>query len=175
MFVLFFFTTLSTYKQCYQKLDVLHHLRFTVKHNTASAPPTFPWCAPSQPWFPTLTRAFFFFCFLFFHKTCETFERHRHWTLSIPSCTRRRQNGLRTDAHDWKNITVQTPGKSCDRAARPAKGKGDKFVACLWGDAALQQIHGLWSFDLYSEFFFFKARRTTTAAHRITRQHVYCA
>lgn len=65
MFVLFFFTTLSTYKQCYQKLDVLHHLRFTVKHNTASAPPTFPWCAPSQPWFPTLTRAFFFLFFVF--------------------------------------------------------------------------------------------------------------
>lgn len=86
--------------------------------------------------------------------------------------------------HDWKNITVQTPGRSCDRAVRPAKGKGDKFVACLRGDAALREREGTEenrsmafakSFDLYSEYFFFKARQTTTAAHRITRQHVYFA
>lgn len=121
MFVLFFFTTLSTYKQCYQKIDVLHHLRFTVKHNTASAPPTFPWYAPSHPWFPTSTRAYFFVVFCFFTRPARRLKGTVTELFPLPAahaaartvcgrmrttCTTgrtlpcRRQGGVATGLHD---------------------------------------------------------------------------
>lgn len=186
MFVLFFFSTLSTYKQCYQKIEVWHHLRFTVKHNTAPAPPTFPWCAPSHPWFATSTRAFFF---------CPA--RHLKGTVTELFPLPAAHAAARTVC-GWMRTTCTKEclpaGRAlpCRRQGRVATGLHDQQkkrgqICCMfvgWRSAAREggdrgkQIHGLckiiWPLQCVF-FFFFKARRTTTAAHRITRQHVYFA
>lgn len=120
------------------------------------------------------------------HNTCETLALDSFNSLLH---TRRRQNGQWTDAYnmrDWKNTTAQPLEESCDRVAQQATAKGANLLhVCgvtwpLWereGSEENRSMASAKSFDLYSEsfFFFFKAQRKTTAAHRITQQHVYFA
>lgn len=152
MFVLFFFSTLSTYKPCYQKIDVLHHLRFTVKHNTAPAPPTFPWCAPSHPGFPASTRAFFCLFFVFSQDLRDVWKAPSlnsfHSLLHTPP-PERSADGCAQHARLEEHYRADAR-EELRQGCTTSKRKGDKFVACLWDDAALQRGRGQRKTDPWS-------------------------